>query len=50
MGQRVSVHWLSGAVGYALMTLCLLQGATVHGTASQRGHHMLRKLYVSPSA
>ncbi|KAI1187081.1 zinc-binding dehydrogenase [Nemania serpens] len=36
--QRVFVHGLSGAVGYALMTVCQLQGAEVYGTASERNH------------
>ncbi|KAF9873924.1 zinc-binding dehydrogenase [Colletotrichum karsti] len=37
-GQRVFVHGVSGAVGYALMKLCQLQGAEVYGTASERNH------------
>ena len=43
-GQRVFVHGLSGAVGYAVMTLCLLEGAEVYGTASERNHDALRRL------
>ncbi|KAI1106081.1 zinc-binding dehydrogenase [Jackrogersella minutella] len=41
-GQRVFVHGLSGAVGYALMKLCQLQGAEVYGTASERNHAEIR--------
>ncbi len=41
-GQRVFVHGLSGAVGYALMTLCQMRGAVVYGTASERNHAALR--------
>ncbi|KAF4978206.1 hypothetical protein FZEAL_5367 [Fusarium zealandicum] len=47
-GQRVFVHCLSGAVGYAIMTLCLLEGADVYGTASGRNHEALRQLGVTP--
>ncbi|KAM0279564.1 hypothetical protein ACHAQH_004519 [Verticillium albo-atrum] len=47
-GKRVFVHGLSGAVGYALMTLCLLEGAEVYGTASARNHEALRGLGVTP--
>ncbi|KAI8802139.1 zinc-binding dehydrogenase [Cladochytrium replicatum] len=41
-GQRVFVHGVSGAVGYALMKLCQLQGAEVYGTASERNHAAIR--------
>lgn len=41
-GQRVFVHGVSGAVGYATMVLCQLRGATVYGTASSRNHEALR--------
>ncbi|KAF2473593.1 zinc-binding dehydrogenase [Lindgomyces ingoldianus] len=41
-GQRVFIHGLSGAVGYALMKLCQLEGAEVYGTASQSNHAALR--------
>ncbi|WYZ42479.1 hypothetical protein EsH8_VI_000178 [Colletotrichum jinshuiense] len=41
-GQRVFVHGISGAVGYALMKLCQLQGAEVYGTASERNHEAIR--------
>jgi NADPH:quinone reductase-like Zn-dependent oxidoreductase len=47
-GKRVFVHGLSGAVGYAIMTLCLLEGAEVYGTASPRNHDALRALGVTP--
>lgn len=47
-GQRVFIHCLSGAVGYATMTLCLLEGATVYGTASERNHASLKELGVIP--
>ncbi|KAI1812329.1 zinc-binding dehydrogenase [Poronia punctata] len=41
-GQRVFVHGLSGAVGYALMSVCQLLGAEVYGTASEGKHEELR--------
>uniref|UniRef100_L2FAU1 Alcohol dehydrogenase zinc-binding domain protein n=1 Tax=Colletotrichum fructicola (strain Nara gc5) TaxID=1213859 RepID=L2FAU1_COLFN len=41
-GQRVFVHGVSGAVGFALMKLCQLQGAEVYGTASERNHAAVR--------
>ncbi|KAJ4258145.1 hypothetical protein NW762_008286 [Fusarium torreyae] len=47
-GQRVFIHSISGAVGYAVMTLCLLEGAEVYGTASERNHASLRELGVTP--
>jgi len=47
-GQRVFIHGLSGAVGHATMTLCLLQGAEVYGTASARNHEALQALGVKP--
>ncbi|KAF4994702.1 hypothetical protein FGRMN_5617 [Fusarium graminum] len=47
-GQRVFVHSMSGAVGYAVVTLCLLEGAEVYGTASERNHASLRQLGVTP--
>ncbi|KAK3332918.1 hypothetical protein B0T19DRAFT_113375 [Cercophora scortea] len=40
-GQKVFIHGLSGAVGQGLMSLCLLRGATVYGTASARNHASL---------
>lgn len=42
LGQKVFVHGLSGAVGFALMKLCQFHGATVYGTASERNHKALR--------
>ncbi|OAQ96882.1 hypothetical protein LLEC1_04349 [Akanthomyces lecanii] len=47
-GQRVFVHGLSGAVGYAVLSLCKLQGATIYGTASLRNHSALRDLGATP--
>ncbi|ORY16918.1 chaperonin 10-like protein [Clohesyomyces aquaticus] len=47
-GQRVFIHGLSGAVGYALMKLSQLQGAEVYGTASERNHDALRKEGANP--
>ena len=37
-GQKVFVHGMSGAVGFATMKLAQLQGAEVYGTASARNH------------
>ncbi|KAI1427871.1 zinc-binding dehydrogenase [Xylaria sp. FL1777] len=42
-GQRVFIHGLSGAVGYATMKLCQLRGAVIYGTASERNHQVLRE-------
>lgn len=47
-GKRVFIHCLSGAVGFALMTFCLLEGADVYGTASERNHAALREHGVTP--
>ena len=47
-GRRVFVHGMSGAVGYGVMILSQLQGATVYGTASERNHLALRELGVTP--
>jgi synaptic vesicle membrane protein VAT-1 len=47
-GKRVFIHCLSGAVGYALMTLCLARGCHVYGTASERNHDDLRRLGAIP--
>ncbi|KPM42949.1 Protein indc11 [Neonectria ditissima] len=47
-GQRVFVHGLSGAVGYAIMALCQGHGAIVYGTASERNHIALKELGVTP--
>ena len=35
-GQKVFVHGVSGAVGYAAMALCQKQGAKVYGTCSEK--------------
>ncbi|KAK5164206.1 uncharacterized protein LTR77_009900 [Saxophila tyrrhenica] len=43
-GQKVFVHGMSGAVGYATSVLCQLRGATVYGTASERNHKVLEAL------
>ncbi|KAF7543419.1 hypothetical protein G7Z17_g10753 [Cylindrodendrum hubeiense] len=47
-GQRVFIHGLSGAVGYATMILCQREGATVYGTASERNHAALKTLGATP--
>ncbi|KAH6693942.1 chaperonin 10-like protein [Plectosphaerella plurivora] len=47
-GQRIFIHGMSGAVGYAVMTLCLLEGAEVYGTANERNHEALRALGAHP--
>ena len=47
-GQRVFVHGMSGAVGYAIMTLCMLSGAEVYGTCSERNHAAMRDLGATP--
>ncbi|KAM0249513.1 hypothetical protein ACHAQJ_009019 [Trichoderma viride] len=47
-GQRVFIHGISGAVGQGLMYLCLLQGATVYGTAAERNHAALKDAGVHP--
>ena len=40
-GQRVFIHGLSGAVGFAILSLCKLQGAECYGTASESNHAAL---------
>ncbi|KAK3326850.1 chaperonin 10-like protein [Apodospora peruviana] len=40
-GHVVFIHGLSGAVGQALLSLCLMRGAHVYGTASSRNHAAL---------
>ncbi|KAL8637642.1 MAG: hypothetical protein Q9226_009099, partial [Calogaya cf. arnoldii] len=35
-GQKVFVHGISGAVGYATMIICQRQGAQVYGTCSEK--------------
>ncbi|KAH6871514.1 chaperonin 10-like protein [Thelonectria olida] len=47
-GQRVFIHGLSGAVGFATMILCQREGATVYGTASERNHAALKELGATP--
>lgn len=47
-GQRVFIHGLSGAVGYALFALCKLQGAEIYGTASASKHAELRAMGANP--
>ena len=47
-GQRVFIHGLNGAVGYAAAVLAKLRGAEVHGTASERNHSKLKEMGFSP--
>ena len=47
-GDKVFVHGLSGAVGYAVFTLAKMQGATVYGTASGRKHADLVQAGATP--
>ena len=47
-GQRVFIHGISGAVGYAVGTLCKLRGAIVYGTASERNHGLLKEAGFEP--
>ena len=47
-GQRVFIHGISGAVGYALAVLCKLRGATVYGTASERNFAAIREMGATP--
>lgn len=42
-GDKVFIHGLSGAVGQALLRLCILEGAIVYGTASPSKHEQLRE-------
>ncbi|CAG8979099.1 hypothetical protein HYALB_00000230 [Hymenoscyphus albidus] len=37
-GQKVFIHGLSGAVGWAVGVLCSLHGAQIFGTASSKNH------------
>lgn len=48
--QRVFVHGMSGAVGYALTRLCQRLGATVYGTASPKNHQPLKDIGAIPFA
>ena len=47
-GQRVFVHGMSGAVGYAIMILCQEGGAEVYGTASASKHAAIQQLGATP--
>ena len=47
-GQRVFIHGLSGAVGYATLKFCLMNGAEVYGTASESNHAALREAGAVP--
>ncbi len=48
-GQRVFMHGVSGAVGYAPLKLCQLRSASaIYGTASARNHKAMRSLGVTP--
>ncbi|KAL8931444.1 MAG: hypothetical protein Q9216_007200 [Gyalolechia sp. 2 TL-2023] len=47
-GQKVFVHGCSGAVGYALLALCKLQGAEVYGTCSEKNFERIRALGATP--
>jgi NADPH:quinone reductase-like Zn-dependent oxidoreductase len=42
-GQKVFVHGMSGAVGWAISVLSALQGAEVYGTAGPKNHEAVRK-------
>ena len=42
-GQKVFVHGMSGAVGWAISVLSALQGAEVYGTAGPRNHDAVRE-------
>ncbi|KAF7509318.1 hypothetical protein GJ744_008212 [Endocarpon pusillum] len=47
-GQKIFVHGMSGAVGYAVTVLAQLQGAHVYGTASEKNHVLIRKMGATP--
>jgi NADPH:quinone reductase-like Zn-dependent oxidoreductase len=47
-GQKIFVHGLSGAVGYALLTLAKLKSAQVFGTASPKNHAALIERGATP--
>lgn len=47
-GQRVFIHGLSGSVGFALLTLCKMEGAEVYGTASEYNHAAVRAAGAHP--
>ena len=42
-GQKVFIHGVSGAVGFAAMKLAQLQGAHVYGTASEKNHAAIKE-------
>ena len=46
--QRVFIHGCSGAVGYALLVLCKLQGADVSGTCSEKNFDRIKALGATP--
>ncbi|KAL8754988.1 MAG: hypothetical protein Q9199_003946 [Rusavskia elegans] len=47
-GQKVFIHGISGAVGYATMVLCQRQGAEVYGTCSDKNFAAIEKLGATP--
>ncbi|KAL9597510.1 MAG: hypothetical protein Q9219_005092 [cf. Caloplaca sp. 3 TL-2023] len=47
-GKKVFVHGCSGAVGYALLVLCKLQGADVYGTCSEKNFDRIKALGATP--
>lgn len=47
-GHRVFIHGLSGSVGFALLTMCKLQGAEIYGTASEYNHAAVRAAGAHP--
>ena len=47
-GQKVFVHGVSGAVGYAAMVLAQRQGAQVYGTCSQKNHAAIKAAGATP--
>ncbi|KAI4255399.1 MAG: hypothetical protein L6R42_006760 [Xanthoria sp. 1 TBL-2021] len=47
-GQKVFIHGISGAVGYATMVLCQRQGAEVYGTCSEKNFAAIEKLGATP--
>ena len=47
-GQRVFIHGISGSVGFAVLTLCKMQGAEVYGTASVVNHAAIREAGAMP--
>jgi NADPH:quinone reductase-like Zn-dependent oxidoreductase len=47
-GQRVFIHGLSGSVGFALLTFCVMQGAEVYGTASEKNHAAVQEAGATP--